>query len=166
MRFRTICALLYGLLALAGMGVAQSSKQPREAKPSFAIIISTQHKEVAVGTPLLVRATMTNTSAHVIGGGTSMGTAMHIMIFDSEGKEVPEAPELSKKQAKEPGLMPRTGTIFTAAVKPGRPYTEIFDVTEDYDLSRPGKYTIQAQKWDGFSKSRVKSNTITLTVTP
>lgn len=166
MRLRTISALLSAFLALTGISAAQSSKQPRDARPSFAIVIAVPRAEAAVGTPLLARAKMTNTSSHVIYGGGNMGPAVHIMIFDSAGKEVQETPDWRKKHARDPGLVPRTATIFVAPVKPGQPYTETFNLTEQYDLSKPGKYIIQAQRWDGFSMTLVKSNILSFIITP
>jgi hypothetical protein len=44
--------------------------------------------------------------------------------------------------------------------------TAIHHLEKLYDLSKPGQYTIQASRFDDTAKTWVKSNTITLTVTP
>jgi len=49
---------------------------------------------------------------------------------------------------------------------PGKSVTNRVNVTQVYDLSRPGKYTIQVKQYDDESKSFVKPNKITVTVTP
>lgn len=43
--------------------------------------------------------------------------------------------------------------------------TEI-KLDEMYDLSAPGKYTVQVPHYDEDNKEDVKSNTVTITVTP
>ena len=49
---------------------------------------------------------------------------------------------------------------------PGEERTQIIVVNDLYDLSQPGHYTIQVRRWDDDTKTWVKSNTITVTVTP
>jgi hypothetical protein len=40
-------------------------------------------------------------------------------------------------------------------------------VTKEYDLSKPGKYTVQLERPDPENKGQwLRSNTITVTVTP
>jgi len=50
--------------------------------------------------------------------------------------------------------------------KPGQQRTQVISVNDLYDLSQPGQYTIQVRRWDDETKTWVKSNTITVTVTP
>jgi hypothetical protein len=42
----------------------------------------------------------------------------------------------------------------------------VISVSDLYDLSKPGQYTIQVRRWDDETKTWVKSNTLTVTVTP
>ena len=48
----------------------------------------------------------------------------------------------------------------------GEERTQVVSVSDLYDLSKPGQYTIQVRRWDDDTKTWVKSNTITVTVTP
>lgn len=48
----------------------------------------------------------------------------------------------------------------------GQERTQIVNVNDLYDLSKPGQYTIQVRRWDDETKIWVKSNAITVTVTP
>ena len=57
-------------------------------------------------------------------------------------------------------------SAWNAHVKPGATFEDHVDLTSIYDLSQPGKYTVQVQRTDAVSKTLVKSNTVTVTVTP
>src|SRR5690348_13128629 len=48
--------------------------------------------------------------------------------------------------------------------EPGATFSEDLDLSNLYDLSRPGKYAIQVSRLDLESKTEVRSNTITVTV--
>lgn len=50
-------------------------------------------------------------------------------------------------------------------IQPGETLTDVIIVNKLFDLSQPGKYSIQAQRADPDSKMVVKSNIITVTVT-
>lgn len=39
-------------------------------------------------------------------------------------------------------------------------------LSKEYDLNKPGKYTVQASRLEADGKTDVKSNVIALTVTP
>jgi len=49
---------------------------------------------------------------------------------------------------------------------PGEDWWDTIKVNDLYDLHKPGTYTLQVRRWDDETKTWVKSNTITLTVTP
>ena len=56
------------------------------------------------------------------------------------------------------------GTLVS--LKPSQDWRNTLRVSDLYDLSKPGQYTIQVRRWDDETKTWVKSNTITVTVTP
>jgi hypothetical protein len=56
------------------------------------------------------------------------------------------------------------GTVVS--LKPGEDWQNSIRVSDLYDLSKPDQYTIQVRRWDDETKTWVKSNTITVTVTP
>jgi hypothetical protein len=58
------------------------------------------------------------------------------------------------------------GSIITYFLKPGETIKDGLTLNRLYDLTKPGKYTIQCQRFDEESNSWVKSNKITITVTP
>jgi len=58
------------------------------------------------------------------------------------------------------------GRIDYVPLQPGESVVRDVDVAKFYDIELPGKYQIWVEKIDEKSQIRVKSNTITITVTP
>lgn len=56
--------------------------------------------------------------------------------------------------------------VAGATYNRGEERTQVVSVSDLYDLSKSGQYTIQVRRWDDETKSWVKSNTVTVTVTP
>ena len=90
-------------------------------------------------------------------------------ILKSEGKPVPFTEYGLKINHPEPelgpgGYVPAAGKTVFGLLGPGKAIVAKRALSKEYDLSKPGKYSIQALRFDG--KTDVKSNVITLTVTP
>jgi len=115
------------------------------------------------GAPATIKATFINTSDHDI--FESIGTpgrAINIKVF-SGNKPVPETPYGLKAHGRD--SRPFVGSVFRAAIRPGKLFKVEADLSKEYDLSKPGKYTVQAERWDSDIHQMVESNTITITVT-
>lgn len=59
-----------------------------------------------------------------------------------------------------------SGSTIIQFLAPGETQKDEIPVSKLYDLSKPGRYTIQIQRTDPETKLVVKSNSITVTVTP
>jgi hypothetical protein len=73
------------------------------------------------------------------------------------------------KDAVEPPYDPRhevisVGSLDSWAVPPGKTVEGKAVLNKLFDMSKPGKYTIQVEKIDDLSKAVVKSNIVTITV--
>ena len=55
------------------------------------------------------------------------------------------------------------GSVFTATAHPGDKIEEELILNKEYDLSKPGKYTIQVRERNPKFQA-IKSDTITITV--
>jgi hypothetical protein len=150
--------------------------QPAPAEPKFSLTIKTAQGTVKVGSDVVVEAEMKNISAEDIfysaltvrgpGPGPSGFTWE---ILNSEGKPVPFTEYGLKINRPEPelgpgGYVPAAGKTVFGLLGPNKAIVEKRALSKEYDLSKPGKYTVQASRFDG--KTDVKSNTVTLTVTP
>ena len=79
---------------------------------------------------------------------------------DERGKLVP------KRTYPHPEL--RTGYPVNRSISPGQTFTQEQRVSAEYDMRKPGKYTIQVSRRasDNPKDGEIKSNLVTVTVTP
>lgn len=195
--------LLVAALPVAPGGWAQSAQPSQGAKPPFSISISLERDVVKAGSEVSLDIVLTNTSDGkiVIAGWEDQSCENYeIEIHDSEGKRLPQRNECL------PSENPNERTVCVSSdspvVRPCVPQNQVLDphgemkekilVNELYDLSRPGKYTIQAlransprtfvevtrkfgygsqelelyDKTNDTSRATVESNTVTLTIEP
>jgi hypothetical protein len=92
---------------------------------------------------------------------------MDIQVLDSSGKPVEESdlgrtihgrnPKIGWGDPGERGAM--SGISAWASM------IEQSDLSKEFDLSKPGRYTVQAQRWDNQTGQMVLSNKITITIT-
>jgi hypothetical protein len=164
-------ATLTMIFLVSGSSTAQVA-QPVPAKPKISITIRTVQNTVVVGSNVEVEVEMRNISQEGVGfvpSGTMSysTTSFRWDIRDIAGKPVPMTEYGLKANCLDsPGGVPRicAGSIFSAILDPGKSITQKLALSKEYNLSKPGRYTIQAFHTDG--KIDVISNTITLTVTP
>ena len=160
---------------VSGNSIAQVA-QPAPAEPKISIAIKTAQSAVKVGSDVEVEAEMRNISTEDVGFGGAMGppggtTSFRWEIRDSEGKAVPmteygiKANHVDTPQGPAPGV-PHiwAGSSFGASLGPGKSVVQKLALSKEYNLSKAGKYTIRALRSDG--QIDVKSNTVTLTLTP
>jgi hypothetical protein len=101
-----------------------------------------------------------------------LGSLFRVDVQDSQGNPPPDA-ELGQSAnhlAEAPpdpasmALARAAGTVVS--LRPGQDWRNTIRVSDLYDLSKPGQYTIQVRRWDDETKTWVRSNTITATVEP
>jgi hypothetical protein len=168
-----ISILLFMVSPVFGNSAAQVA-QPAPAEPKISITIKTAQSTVNVGSDVEVEVEMRNISAGdifygaagVFGAGT---TSFKWEIRDNKGRTIPMTEYGIKANHIDPsleGVPPHVhaGSAFAETLGPGKSVVQKLALSKEYDLSKPGKYTIQALHTDG--KTDVKSNTITVTVTP
>jgi hypothetical protein len=164
-----------GLLLLFMSRAAPCTASAQGTRPSFSVTISVPQDVVAAGSEVKVKITLKNTSNHDIGIPKSPaddqgGSYNKITVRDEEGNLVADNATIAARTDKHKGtqseLMNLTmETIILFTVKPGESLKDGIKLSEIYDLSKPGKYSIELERTDD-TKTVVKSNTITLTVTP
>jgi hypothetical protein len=154
---------------LPGVTLAQTVQR------SFSFSISMAHDTIQVGAPAVVKVQLKNISGHDISSTTLPGGDIH-------GELVGFRPAVRDAQGKEPPLTKWGRQVFSrtignempivlnavgmVAVHPGEVIRNEISLHEIYDLSVPGKYTVQVKYDDDENKDEVGSNTITLTVLP
>jgi hypothetical protein len=166
--------LLAGVTANADARFQQPTKQ---ISPSFSLAISVAKGVVKIGSPTQIDITVKNISDHNISLSTlyihpNVETTDHLTVLDVNGSKSAET-ELARRslghstpddEARSPTVV--TGKLVLLNLKAGQSLTYQLNVDELYDLTVPGKYSIQIERLDDEANVSVKSNKITITVTP
>jgi hypothetical protein len=136
---------------------------PERPKTSFTLTISTDEDTARAGDKIPLLTDVTNTSDHEIVYDTAM-SKLDIQVRDAQGS-LAALTEGGREFRRQFGT---GGSLYNLQhIKPGATvHTRVPGVQELYDMRRPGDYTIQVSQFDGETKTWVKSNTITVTVTP
>ena len=158
---RASLATLAFILAIS-VAVLDSAQVANTQQPWIKIAISTSQSVVKSGSAVVIKITKTNTTDHNLFYGVGVGSFTDLDVRNSEGKFVPETPYGQKIHDKGHWS---GGSVFSVPLEPGKARKEEVELSKEYDLSRPGEYTIQARETDPQGIV-VKSNTITVTVTP
>jgi hypothetical protein len=161
---------------LAGLVLISSFFMPRQwcdaqvvhpEEPWFTVTISIPKAVVMVGTDVKLKVVLTNKTDKDLrygGGGPGRGgPVFDLDVCDSNGKAVSETPRGLTLHGKDPRGW--SGSIFLAVAHPGERIEEELSLNEEYDLVKPGKYTVQLrQRHPKFQA--VKSNTVAFTLVP
>ena len=147
----------------------QAATHPVTATTSFVLAIDLRtglfntlgdSVTVKAGSKITLEINVTNTSGHQIEYDPGI-TKLVFEVRNAQGKPAPLTPD-GEKLRKLYGstghgqFVPQGETLAAGGAQ----------LDGIYDLSKPGVYTIQVSRFDDVSKTWVKSNTITLTVTP
>jgi hypothetical protein len=155
-----ITALLLGASGIAAYSSAQSNTKP------FSLTLVTKEPTVKGGTSIWVTVELKNNSDQDIeesGSINAMTGADPNLIFDIRD----ESGNVKQKKAHQhPQLA--SGKPFNRTIHPGETFEKEQDVSRLFDMTGPGKYVIQVYRraTDDGRGAIVKSNTITITVTP
>jgi hypothetical protein len=144
--------------------VACACAQASTANASFSIAITPVHPNVTARDDVWIELTIKSLTDRsiVLGsstdGNTNMDPNFVVEVTDEFGNPVPKV--------KYP--VPPSGHPVSRTLDPGATMTEQEPVSRMFDMSKPGKYTIQASGpiTDPPEASIVKSNKITVTVSP
>jgi|SRR5580692_1777635 hypothetical protein len=159
------------LLLIATLLVTQSTDQANKP-PAMSVTISAASETVKVGSELRIKILITNKSDHEILLGKPAGKAGQgeflnlIEVRDERGNAVPKTRYYRQIRGEEYVPVGVYVSTIGFSVKPGESMEEEAIVSKLYDLDKVGKYRIQTQHDDPDNKALVKSNTITVTVTP
>lgn len=169
------CAFLPLLLSgLCAVCFAQNATTP---KTSFTLTICTAKSTFIIGSEIDLNVTQTNVSNHGIYFVVSMTageSVSHIPIrttvFNDKGNHVAETPFGRKVHGEEPHKNFFGGSVASSRtlIPPGKSFHYVIPLSREYDLSRPGTYTVQAKERDAWTPQYpwVKSNILTITIKP
>jgi hypothetical protein len=156
------------ILAVAAFA-GQSSPQRQKVPPTFSINISTSQPSVKVGSEVVVDINLTNKTGRIVWiywpNNEEARPDEYIPTVLDEGSKRPPLTSTGRNLIDhDPGITIGNVDIPNRDVGDGEIIKQKIVITKFYDLSKPGKYTIQLSRGEG--ETAVKSNTITVTVTP
>jgi hypothetical protein len=149
-------AALIGIISVAqDPGSASSGSSPLSLK------IRPTSSSVKAGDTVWVEATMENKADHVVWVSRVLsedqgGVGYKVDVWDAKGEPLPLT-EYAKR-------LGGVGSAFEKLLRPAETIADRVNVSKLYDLSGPGRYTIQFRRFDLDSKSFLRSNTVTVTV--
>jgi hypothetical protein len=165
-------SLLRPLLVTMILGVAVAPGYC--AEPSLSVTIRLTQDTVRAGSEVRVKIVMKNVTDHQIRipgkaevrGDDVVPANCHATVTDAKGARAPLT-NYGEKMWGRPLEEGHEGTWVFGTMEAGeeRPFTSDLILSRLYDLSKPGKYTVQVRYPDGDGHGVVKSNKVTLTIT-
>ncbi len=152
---------------IAGFGAAGAACAQSAPGPTLSLTITARQDHVKVGDsmPLVVNAT--NVSDHDIPRVILNGGTLHqirLIVSDAGGASVALTEEGKRIYGEAAGHPLVIDNAVSFPAKPGQGMREDADLAKEFDLKKPGKYTVHAEIRDG--EQVVKSNEISFTLTP
>jgi uncharacterized protein (DUF58 family) len=155
------------LLGAALLSCTLSAVQATQAL--FSLNISAKDDTVPAGSTVKVEIVLTNTSNRVIyiihekapDAGEQAGFTLDVRNADGS---VVAFTRYGQKFFNHEAVF--LGAPAPFALKPGNPLKDEIVVSKLFDLSKPGKYSIQVKRLDDSSSTEVSSNIISVTITP
>lgn len=138
-------------------------------KAEFALSISIPQTTMRSGADIPVEIKIQNISDHEIPifvspGESGIASAFEVVVLNQTGAKIPET--AAGLQAHGKTNIPNTISGGTMKIPVGGNKKYTTHISKIFDVSRPGRYTVQAQKLDKADGIIVKSNRIPFTVTP
>jgi len=152
-------SMLIAITAMLALGQNNTPKEP------FRIVIKVETPVVKTGSGVSVTGRLTNVSNQPIDasgcycGPSGLDSYLTWEVRDDKGqlaaKRIYAHPELATGSA-----------ILNRIINPGESIAGSQDISRLYDMSRPGKYVVQASRHASDAKNShvVKSNRVTVTV--
>ena len=142
----------------------------RNPNPPFSLAITVADQSVKLGTQVRVTITLKNNSGHDIAINRSSvpGEAefhYSVLLLDDDGKPVPGTKYWRILQGKEHETY--TENVLSVTIHPNEGAKDDFTLNKLFDLSKPGKYTLQVAREipQNLGKGLVKSNVLSLVIT-
>ena len=132
----------------------------------FSFVIRAAEEEIKPGSDVVVEITITNNSDRAI-GMESMDISPYVAIVRAANGVLAPETEMGRslKQKQRERISPNwVGSRFGVRLQPGEAVHEKCVVSERYDMTAPGRYSIQLERLWG--RAGVPSNTVMVAVVP
>jgi hypothetical protein len=169
-RPRSVRNITVGLvLGFLATGIAHTQFTP--PSPEERIVIAANKTVMNPGDDIKVIATVTNVSNHPINEERRTNgedASLQLIVWDDSQRILPEKPPDQTPCGGRPGCVierMNTGNVVGKELAPGASFRNDFNLSEMFDLSKPGKYYIEVVRGDRKAAA-LRSNTFAITVVP
>jgi hypothetical protein len=142
----------------------------KEAQRVTSIELGAPSESVKIGTPAKLTVTMTNTSDHDICIYSDAKGNYRVEVRDEKAKLPPDTKfgRSRNGNVKPDQLSPEELSSSGGYVILGPRQTQVqtVNVTALYEITRPGRYSVQVSRIDPATFEEVKSDVVTITLTP
>jgi hypothetical protein len=155
------------MFKLIVLGLLVASNGSVSASGTASLKLEAPVRSVKVGAGVMVQVTVTNQSDHPITyHNLSRVCDYSIKVLTGAGVAAPETAYYKNERARcGNGELKITNRNITVTLKPGESGDELIELTELYDMSQPGQYSVQVdRKLTGIGE--LSSNVVLITVTP
>ncbi len=146
-------------LTFLGLIVSVVSARAQSTEPGYLLALSAPSASLTAGADIKVDVTMKNTSDHDVFYMVDPSGKLSPFSFDVRDAQGGAVPKVPRKPG--PGA---SGSYFRATLHPGESIQRERTLGKEFDLSKPGRYTIHVERQD--DDVVVRSNVITITVVP
>jgi hypothetical protein len=139
------------------VGVALAGAQ--STGPAYSLSLNVPSTSLSVGADIKVHITMKNTSDHDLFYRVDPSGKLLPFSFDVRDSQGAAVPKMPRRPG--PGA---SGSYFRGTLHPGESIERDRILGKEFDLSKPGRYTIHVERQD--DDVVVRSNVVTITVVP
>lgn len=167
--------LLFGSCCFGQTSPNATAQKPTTSSPVFSLAVDPPASPIRLGSPIIVTVTMDNISAHEIylasdTGSDSKYTGFTYLLM-KDGREVETTQfhrRLTGRQRSDDPVKPFEGGSSSILLShpPGKVYVIPIDLKQLYQITDPGVYTFDVSRFDDYSKTMVRSKTVTLNMVP
>jgi hypothetical protein len=174
MKLTTAFAVVLLLAGLCCKGQSASDGAiSAKSIPGYTIKISPPSDQIRLGSPINIKATVTNISGSDIywdldRSSDSVYKAFRILLM-KDGHEVEMTffhRKVTGRQRPDDPDEVETGSSIAIAHPPGLMFTVELDLRRLYKITKPGIYTLTLSRAEEDNKTVVHSNTVTLDIVP
>jgi hypothetical protein len=141
----------------------------------LSVSIEMDNSSVKLGTDIQVKAILKNNTEQDIqvselrtAGDSHIEYKVNVERDDHTALAKKYAEKLRRHEVSWDILVDATGSVLFVTIQPGKTHEDSVDISNRYEFDKPGKYSIQLERElpESLGGGVIKSNTITVTVTP
>jgi hypothetical protein len=159
--------LLYSTVAAALVASCLITLAQANNTLPFSLHVTALDESVKAGAPVRLEVSTTNISQSALTlSKSNPGMEYEFIVLSENGKPVTESAALKRmKDRRRPIVIYR---LSNEVLNSGESTRETVVITDYYDLSQPGEYSIQVERQvpEQYGRGIVKSNTVKVTITP